>query len=159
MPKNITINMENLSDKERGTLLSLIKKANVPQFKSPFSKVSNQESYFFINSYGDTEEGVEEEDYASLCLRAVGNYCTDQDLLERRAEKEMLSRLLWKFSIENDNNDELKGWCILYDDEREVFYTSPSYARLFEATRFSTQEIARRAIDEVVKPYYTGRMV
>lgn len=152
MANNITVNMENLSDKERETLLSLIEKANTP-VTSPFDKVADGETYFFINGYGDTEMGVEEEDYGSECLRAVGNYCTDEDLLGLRAERETLNRLLWEFSIENERQDPRlrRDWAIEYDGFGWSAYRH--YDTVFGAVKFSTQELAKRAILEVIFPF------
>lgn len=160
MANNITVNMENLSDKERETLLSLIEKANAPS-TSPFDKVADGETYFFINGYGDTEMGVEEEDYGSECLRAVGNYCTDEKLLERRVEREILNRLLWVYSMEHGGKDikwtdsTIAKWYLWFYAPNKVY--SDCLCRNAPIDPFTpyfiTKEVAENAIKEVVAPF------
>lgn len=50
-------------------------------------------------------------------LYEAANYCTDEELLRRRALYEKLERCLWRFSMENggSGNNKLCGWCSKWD--------------------------------------------
>lgn len=158
MTNNITVNMENLSDNERETLLSLIEKANSPVV-SPFEKAPNDKVFFFIDKYGDVAEDIEEGDYDTECLRAVGNYCTDEELLQHRSLREVLNRLLWVYSMENRGNkisweDDalIDKWYIYKDADgigTEYLFTTKIDGVVF----FASKAIADNAIEEVVKPF------
>ena len=93
------------------------------------------------------------------------NYCTDKDLLTARAKEEVLSRLLWRFSMENGGSEidwENK------EQKKYYFYKNPtyngweiSYTTVFSdlgLVYFISVEVAARAIDEIVKPFYAGEL-
>lgn len=58
MENNISVNLENLSEKEREQLMKLIKKSNKP--KSKILKPEYNEIYFFISEYGDVRNSINE---------------------------------------------------------------------------------------------------
>lgn len=94
----------------------------------------------------------------------IANYCTDKSLMQQRALHEILSRLLWRFSMQNDG-DKIK-WN--YWGQNKYFisynYNTKKFAPDFICGKFgsilksSTEyfysgEIAQRAIDEIVIPF------
>lgn len=116
------------------------------------------EPYFFINSSGiissfkDYYDGSNYEHYLS------GNYCHDKNLIEQRALRETLNRLLWRYSVEHDGEIICYGSNCLYEisynirkHEFEIMWT---YDRIDEgAVLFKKEETARNAIEEVIKPF------
>ena len=80
------------------------------------------------------------------------NYCTDAELLRRRALYEKLERCLWCFSMENGGSGDYypvldrvtRGWFVSYTDSQRF---GPS---------FKTIETCARAIEEVIKPMLDG---
>lgn len=161
MANNIIVNMENLSDSERKTLLALIEKANAPKATSPFEEAPNNEVFFFIDKYGDVSEDIEEGDYDTECLRAVGNYCTDEDLLERRAEREALNRLLWVYSMEHGGQDikwtnsTIAKWSLWFYTPNKINTDYICRNAPIDPFRvyFITKEVAENAIKEIVEPF------
>ena len=93
------------------------------------------------------------------------NYCTDKDLLTARAKEEVLNRLLWRFSMENggseiDWEDDLKRKYFIFKDYKKHDWGiafSTEFYRL-GIVHFISEELARRAIDEIVKPFYAGEL-
>lgn len=96
---------------------------------------------------------------------ATANYCTDEKLLKQRALHETLNRLLWRFSCENGelknewDNSPKQGDCHYH-----YYIYFNQYNNLFDISRicmikcegiiyFSSYEIAKQALDEIVKPF------
>lgn len=85
-------------------------------------------------------------------LHNCANYCTDAELLQRRALYEKLERCLWRFSMENGGSGDYypvldkatRGWFVSYTDSQRF---GPS---------FKTIEACGRAIEEVIKPMLDG---
>ena len=120
--------------------------------RNPFYMVNEGESFYFIGGNGDVMTLKEN----SLCFTGkyhnCANYCTDAELLRRRALYEKLERCLWRFSMENGGSGDYypilnrvtREWSIICV-ESQMF--GPS---------FKTREACRRAIEEVIKPMLDG---
>lgn len=120
--------------------------------RNPFYMVKEGESFYFIGGNGDVMTLKEN----SLCFTGkyhnCANYCTDEELLTRRALYEKLERCLWRFSMENGGsgdyypilNRETREWSIIIAGSRRF---GPS---------FKTREACARAIKEVIKPMLDG---
>lgn len=124
----------------------------------------SEEPYYFINHYGEVDEGGDNSPIgltgASRKHHKVANYCTDKDLLQQRAYHETLSRLLWRFSMQNDG-DKI-DWDDCYQNKYHICY---DYAyekfrilayqtmNLGEVTWFLSERTVQRAIDEIVLPF------
>ena len=85
-------------------------------------------------------------------LFEVANYCTDAELLRRRALYEKLERCLWRFSIENGGSGNY--YPILNRATREWSIISAESQRF--GPSFKTREACARAIKEVIKPMLDG---
>lgn len=90
----------------------------------------------------------------------IANYCLDEKVMQQRALRETLSRLLWRFSMQNDGdkidwkNKNSYKYHIYFDYNRQEFaVTSNSYCQTIECAHFNTREIAQRAIDEIILPF------
>ena len=126
--------------------------------KSPFERVDSNSTYFYINDYGIIEEDYDtypEDEYR----REVANYCTDKSLMIQRALHETLNRLLWRFSMENGEGENLWNCC---NTHYEIYwsYDLASFNISCNVTvksptsiYFPTKEIANKAIDEIVIPF------
>ena len=120
--------------------------------RNPFERVKEGESFYFI---GGDERLMTNEGYPWDCVDGYydcANYCTDAELLRRRALYEKLERCLWRFSMENGGSGDYypvldkatRGWFVSYTDSQRF---GPS---------FKTIEACARAIDEVIKPMLDG---
>lgn len=127
-------------------------KPSAEEKRNPFYMVKEGESFYFIGGNGDVMTLKEN----SLCFTGkyhnCANYCTDEELLTRRALYEKLERCLWRFSMENGGsgdyypilNRETREWSIIIAGSRRF---GPS---------FKTREACARAIKEVIKPMLDG---
>ena len=127
-------------------------KPSAEEKRNSFERVKEGESFYFIGGNGDVMTLKEN----SLCFTGkyhnCANYCTDADLLRRRALYEKLERCLWRFSMENGGSGDYypilnrvtREWSIICV-ESQMF--GPS---------FKTREACERAIEEVIKPMLDG---
>ena len=70
--------------------------------KSPFDRKERNEAYYYIGENG-LVYFCKEQNYCIDILRyGNANYCSDKDLVMKRANYEALERVLWCFSKEND---------------------------------------------------------
>ena len=69
--------------------------------KNPFERVGEGEDFYILNCYGEIQKAKEGFLCSGPSLHEVANYCTDAELLRRRALYEKLERCLWRFSMEN----------------------------------------------------------
>lgn len=131
--------------------------------KSPFARVKN-ENYFFIGCGGRIDIFNDNQPIDERLFK-IANYCTDKEIMTARAKEEVLSRLLWRFSMENggdkiDWNDNIQKKFFIYK------YTAhQEWITIYNTTNlclgmvyFISQQIAQRAIDEIVKPFYAGEL-
>lgn len=133
--------------------------------KNPFSRESIGKKYFHIQCDGYIAHYKECRDGLCTKLFNAANYCTDKELMTARAKEEVLSRLLWRFSMENGGseidweNKEQKKYYIYKNPTYngwDIGYTiiSPDLGAVY----FVSVKVAARAIDEIVKPFYAGEL-
>ena len=130
--------------------------------KSPLSRVEKNDIYWLIDIDGTItqtyEHGYEADDNQFSCA----NYCSDKELIEERAIREELSRLLWRFSMENGSKD--IDWedpnrfkysiCIYFDGESLKWEIGKSIkCKCLNEVFFIDEDTARRAIREIVEPF------
>ena len=120
--------------------------------RNPFYMVEEGESFYSIGGNGDVMTLKEN----SLCFTGkyhnCANYCTDAELLRRRALYEKLERCLWRFSMENGGSRDF--YPVLNKSTRTWDVTITSVQRF--GPSFKTRETCQRAIDEVIKPMLDG---
>ncbi len=118
----------------------------------PFERVKEGESFYLIGSNGDVMTLKEN----SLCptekYHNCANYCTDAELLRRRALYEKLERCLWRFSMENGGSGNY--YPVLNRATRRWSITCTETQRF--GPSFKTYEACERAIEEVIKPMLNG---
>ena len=127
-------------------------KPSAEEKRNPFYMVNEGESFYFIGGNGDVMTLKEN----SLCFTGkyhnCANYCTDAELLRRRALYEKLERCLWRFSMENGGSGNY--YPILNRVTREWSIISAESQRF--GPSFKTREACARAIKEVIKPMLDG---
>ena len=120
--------------------------------RNHFYMVKEGESFYFIGGNGDVMTLKEN----SLCFTGkyhnCSNYCTDAELLRRRALYEKLERCLWRFAMENGGSGDY--YPILNRVTREWSIISAESQRF--GPSFKTREACARAIKEVIKPMLDG---
>lgn len=120
--------------------------------KNPFERVKEGESFYLIGSNGDVMTHTD----TSWCFIEKyydsANYCTDAELLRRRALYEKLERCLWRFSMENGGSGDY--YPILNRENRRWTIVNSPMQRF--GPSFKTKEIGQRAVNEVIKPMLHG---
>lgn len=119
---------------------------------NPFERVKEGESFYFIDSNGDVMTNKDN----SLCFTGkcynCANYCTDTELLRRRALYEKLERCLWRFSMENGGSGK---YCPILDRATRRWSITCTEIQRFGPS-FKTYDACARAIEEVIKPMLDG---
>ena len=130
--------------------------------KSPFSRVEENEFYWFIDIDGTIAQTYDFKREADDNQFSCANYCSDKELIEERAIREELSRLLWRFSMENgskdidweDSNRFKYSICIYFDGESLKWEIGKSIkCKCLNEVFFIDEDTARRAIREIVEPF------
>lgn len=117
-------------------------------YKAPFKRVPGQR-YYFTHGDGVVYSAVEKDsDLSDSVFFSVANYCTDKELMEQWVLRETLNRLLWRFSEMNGGQG---FYALSIADHEHINIMSRSFICLDPS--FKTAGIAKRAIDEVVKPF------
>lgn len=147
----------SLTDEQINILETSIK----PKRETPFDRVKSKQTYHTIDYDGSVTVNTENDDpYDDKAFKA-GNYSTDFNLLKQRALHETLNRLLWRFSMEHGEgknlwNEHNKHYLIYMSKRTKnpYFLTLDSVTIKIEgATYFSTEEVAKQAIHDIIEPF------
>lgn len=161
--EEIKVNLDNLTNEERETLLKLVEKGN----KTNRTDRCIGERYFYINDFGNIQEEVDKNDLLSYQRYTLNNYFTNYDKARNTKEKSRVMRRLKTYALKHntesinwDNPQQLK-WFIkysIYDDQ--LCYGWRSYDKIMNQIYFTSEEIARAAVKEVgednIKKYLFG---
>lgn len=161
--QNITVNMENLSNEERTTLLSLIEKASKP--KNKVWKPEENETYYYICSYCN----IEKDTYYDINIKnnihknryAIGNCFKTKEEAEFAFERQKVITELKRFALEHnekeiDWSDGKPKW-LIYSNRNHVGF---KYVNLLKENNiyFTSEKITQAAIKEIgeerLKKYY-----
>ena len=137
-----------------------IEKLGLKVEKKDYFKREINQKYYYIAAKGDVEPSKDDNLQVDNKCYNTANYCTDKTLLQQRAYHETLSRLLWRFSMQNDgdkidwsNSNQTKYVisrnCVTNNFEIESFYNW----KINGLTYFHSYTIAQRALDEIVLPF------
>jgi hypothetical protein len=126
--------------------------------KSPFSRVEEGRHYYRIDTKGDVCIEEDLESHMDNRLHNVANYCTDKELLQQQAYREILNRLLWRYSMEHDGDKVNWGcdtkYCIVYDHYIKGYKPIGYFDwQLLGCVYFHTRETAESAIEEIIEPF------
>ena len=109
---------------------------------------------------GNISYEIDELDPSDANLFENANYCSDYSLLRQRSLQEILSRQLWRFSMINGGDQidwedkESEKFYIRYETDDLTFTTNDNcYVKNISCEYFISEEIAERAIEEIVKPF------
>lgn len=126
---------------------------------NPFARVEKNKikEYFYIDDIGAIRKSRDIDYVEDIGRYGVANYCTDAKILWQRKLHEILNRLLWRFSMENDG-DKIRQYdrCyyIFFRKGNKSFETTFNINCLNEGTiYFCSEEIAERAIKEIIEPF------
>ena len=134
---------------------NIILKSKPSAKKSPFERVKNEESFYFISGNGDvmrfkeTSSGLAEKYYN------CSNYCTDAEFLRRRALYEKLERCLWRFSMENGGSGE---WYICFDRSERTWGVNclDKGGWVTFGPTLKSYKVALEATEKVIEPLMRG---
>lgn len=159
----LQINMNNLTDEERNTLLSLVKKSNEP--KSKVWKPEVGEFYYWINANGNICN-IAWDDNNENCKKRyeLGNYFKTRKEAEFALERQKVITELKRYAMEhnekeidwNDKDQDKFDLCFYHQSKKILINTHTSYQTTF--IYFTSKEIAKAAIkaisEERIKKYY-----
>ena len=161
--QNITVNMENLSQEERTTLLSLIEKANKP--KSKIWKPEENETYYYLYSYGNIDEDTWDSANEDRNRYALGNCFKTKEEAKFAIEKLKVINELKRFALEHNeeeidwsNINQYKYFLYFNHYENRICISACTYYTYTQCIYFTSSEIAQAAIKEIgeerIKKYY-----
>ncbi len=160
---NITVNMENLSEEERTSLIALIEKANKPQSK--VWRPREGESYYRMNHAGDVWLGTWTNHKYDIAAYEIGNCFQTEEEAEEKVE-ELKVKAKWKrLSIESgEEENEWDGinlhWMCSYSYDSNgskcISWTSHRYADIYFATKESLKNAIKEIGEDNVKRYILG---
>lgn len=128
-----------------------------PKRKNPFDRVECEEEYFRVAN-GQVLSSYELNSNANSAHLSILNYFNDKDFANQLALHELLNRKLLKYAYDNEAEDvEWDGaethYYIYYEAKSHEFDITETYAIRSNNIYFSKREIAKQAIEAVVKPF------
>lgn len=172
MSEIININLENLTNEEREQLLALLKsakgeaKTKKEWWEGTKFDVDKGKRYYSIY----TDGGVSATNNCGLVLDekriAFGNVCKDKEYMERRAKEIKLYNLLSNFAeVVNEgwqpnweDDDEMKCYILYHHYDKKWLAVSTYICSHPNKVYFKTEELAQRAIDEIIIPFEKGEL-
>ena len=124
--------------------------------KNPFDRVNGE--YYLIDYTGKVDSCSDDRDAFDDRVYAESNYFNDKAFAEQVALHQLLYRKLLKFAYDNGCEDvewdnKNTHWCIFYSHVNLKYEVVGFVFRKFADVWFSSEEGAKRAIKEVVKPF------
>ena len=130
-----------------------------------FERIDYNGNYYFIASNGSVKITKDKHMDIDDGKYNVANYCLDEEIMKKRAKEEVLNRLLWRFSMENGWDDELwkkngvYKYSIYYNYYDKKYRVDDVFCCMdLNTAYFVSEEIAQRAIDEIVIPFEKGEL-
>lgn len=124
--------------------------------KSPFDRALETEDGYVFNSIGEVwPVWTNKPDH----FIEVGNYCTDKELLQKRADIEILNRLLWRFSMEHGSDEIDLRKSISYEITWNAIGSAwhilahSSCTPVAGGIVFATKELALEVLNTIVIPF------
>lgn len=158
--EEIKVNLDNLTNEERETLLKLVEKGNEIN-----KKREKLETYYFISDKGaiccKSALGVVNEIRYNL-----GNYFQTKEEAEFAGKKQLIYQKLSDYALEHNtetidwDNPNQSKWIITYDSsDKEIRYCWTSMI-FINQVYFTSKKIARDAVEEIgkenIKKYLFG---
>lgn len=157
MENNITVNMKNLSEEERETLMKLIQKSNGS--KGKVWKPEDNEKYFYVSRRGVINICRWINDTTDNGCYEIGNCFKTKEEAEFALEKRRVEVELQRFAEENNECETGVRYFISYNLDSEITVDQVYGVRL-KGIYFSSKEVAENAIWAIgkgrLKKYYLG---
>lgn len=140
--------VEYKPDKE---LIDLIKGHANNSLNNSFERQTEGADYYYIGKTGIVYEAKELGTFLDDERYEIGNYCTNKDLLEKRAAEETLLRKMWRFSLTHDgdkidwNNEDTQKWYLGLGSEKGVVISGAYVFRQTGTIYFNSKEAAEEA--------------
>ena len=149
--------VEYKADKE---LVDLIKSHANSSLDNSFKRQNKSDDYYFIGNEGVVHKDVDLERPVDNKRYEIGNYCTDEELLEKRAAEENLLRKMWRFSLTHDgdkidwNNENTQKWYLAFASKsRGVIVSFVNALRQTGVIYFNSKEAVEEAQKEFGKEF------
>lgn len=159
--EEIKVNLENLTNEERETLLKLVEKGNKTN-----KRRERLETYYFISDKG------------AICCKCalgavneiryrLGNYFQTEEEAEFARNKQLIYQQLKDYALEHTteefdwNSPNQFKWFIRYDNKyKKIIYSWTRYSIDINQIYFTSEKIAREAVEKVgeynIKKYLFG---
>ncbi len=141
-----------------------IKALGLKEKVKPFERQRGHK-YHYITTMGRVDTRIECFDPFDNTFYLVANRCNDSNLMLQRAKEKVLSDLLWRFSLENSWSDNLwkdykrSKFYICYSlDMKQYYIYSHNFIKIPGVVYFVSEEIAKRALNEIVLPFNRGEL-
>lgn len=148
--------VEYKPDKE---LIDLIKGHANSSLNNSFERQKQDAGYYYIGRDGIVYETTELVTCLDDKRYEVGNYCTNKELLKKRAAEETLLRKMWRFSLTHDgdkidwNNEDTQKWYLGLGSEKGVVISGAYVFRQTGTIYFNSREVAEEAKKEFGKEF------
>lgn len=148
--------VEYKADKE---LIDLIKNHANNGLSNSFERQVIGTDYYCIGTDGVVHKTTELGTSLDDKRYEIGNYCTNEDLLERRAAEEVLLRKMWRFSLTHDgdkidwNNGDTQKWFLALHPEKNIVILYIHIFREPGVIYFNSKEVAEEAKKEFGKEF------
>ena len=149
--------VEYKADKE---LVDLIKSHANSGLSNSFERQVIGTDYYCIGTDGLVHKPTELGTFLDDKRYEIGNYCTNEDLLEKRAAEETLLRKMWRFSLTHGgdkidwNNEDTQKWYLGFSSKRRgviIFFVNA--LRQMGVIYFNSREVAEEAKKEFGKEF------
>ena len=129
-----------------------------PKRKNPFDRVGLGERFFIISSFNGVSDYKDTDSEEDNIFHENANYFNDEDFANQVLLHELLNRKLLKYAYDNEAEDcEWDGaethYYIYYEAVSHEFNITETYAIRYNNIYFSKQEIAKQAIEDVIRPF------
>lgn len=126
---------------------------------NPFH-IKDGDSLYYIDTFGKVDwVQFRHDDKEAVEMLKSGKICKDEDLMEQKKLRQNLNDLLWKFTNENGYYEKMweedgYKWFIANDySEMKLRPMHDDAIKAQGTTYFISEEIAQKAIEEIVIPY------
>lgn len=146
--------VEYKADKE---LVDLIKSHANNSLSNDFESQTAGAGYYYIGKDGVVYQATELRTSLDDKQYEIANYCTNKDLLKKRAAEETLLRKMWRFSLTHDgdkidwNNEDTQKWYLDLCSKKGVVISWADVLRHTGTIYFNSREVAEEAKKEFGK--------
>lgn len=169
--EEIKVNLENLTNEERETLLKLVEKGNKTNKKRErleiYCCIGNDGGIVYQNDhYFNNNDDYDDIKYNEFHYR-FGNYFQTKEEAEFARKKQLIYQQLKDYALEHTteefdwtNPNQFK-WFIRYDNKyKKIIYTWTRYSIDLNQIYFTSEKIARDAVEKIgednIKKYLFG---